>query len=298
MDFEREKYIHSVNLNIHTDFPYVVLDVVNDTSYPLNPGFHVMHWHEDLQFVYVLNGTIEVRTLDRSVRIQTGEGIFINKNVVHYVGRIGTCHYNSFLFPSYFLEFYNGSPAKILVDSVTENEQLPLYPFTLDTDWHACILSAFQRLVEMERNKTDFYAYEVLVCLSSIWLTMRKNVPLPAAHKHNTVNLRMQKILRYMEQHYVEDLTLADLARSANISKSECARCFHESLHTTPYKYLTEIRLSKAAQLLKETEEPIGNIAASVGFHQISHFGKCFREKTGYSPRAYRAAKQDIRKIP
>ena len=45
---EQRLYINSVNLNQNTDFPYLVLDVVNDNSYPLNPGFQVMHWHEDL----------------------------------------------------------------------------------------------------------------------------------------------------------------------------------------------------------------------------------------------------------
>lgn len=73
MDLDREQYINSVNLNIDTDFPYLVLDVINDNSFPRNPGFHVMHWHEDLQFILVLDGTIEVQTLDTSVLIRTGE---------------------------------------------------------------------------------------------------------------------------------------------------------------------------------------------------------------------------------
>ena len=47
-------FINSVNLNADTDFPFLVLDVINDRSYPKNPGFLVMHWHEDLQFIYVL----------------------------------------------------------------------------------------------------------------------------------------------------------------------------------------------------------------------------------------------------
>lgn len=125
---------------------------------------------------------------------------------------------------------------------------------------------------------------------------MRKNITISPEGKESVVNLRMQKILRYIEEHYAEDITLADLSKSANISKSECSRCFKLSLNTTPYKYLTEYRLSMAAQLLKTprvqllktTREPVGNIAASVGFRQMSHFGKCFREKTGYSPKAYR----------
>lgn len=63
MENGKEDFINSVNLNINTDFPYLVLDVINDKSYPRNPGFQVMHWHEDLQFIYVLNGIIEVRHL-------------------------------------------------------------------------------------------------------------------------------------------------------------------------------------------------------------------------------------------
>ncbi|MBS5521288.1 MAG: helix-turn-helix transcriptional regulator [Clostridiales bacterium] len=288
MNVDRKNYINSVNLNIHTDFPYLVLDVINDKSYPRNPGFHVMHWHEDLQFIYVLDGAIEVKTLDTSIRICSGEGLFINKNVVHYVGRLGNCHYNSFLFPSHFLEFYAQSPAKDFVDSVITNDRLPFVCFTSACQWEKEIIEILQQLVQIEKNKTTFYVYEIFVRLSSLWLIMIKNIALPPKNNVNIIHLRMQKILRFIEDHYSEDITLTDLSMSANISKSECSRCFKASLNTTPYKYLTEYRLSKAAQLLKTTDEPVGNIAAAVGFHLISHFGKCFREKTGYSPKTYR----------
>lgn len=298
MEMQRKNYINSVNLNINTDFPYLVLNVVNDKSSPRNPGFQVMHWHEDLQFIYVLDGIIEVRTLDNSVQIDTGEGIFINKNVVHYVRRLGDCHYNSLIFPSYFLEFYTGSPAKTFVDRLILNERLPFFHFKHNINWHEEITSLLRQLIEIEKNKTEFYVYEVLIQLTTIWLVMIKNITLPSESIENIINRRMQKILRYIEKHYAEDITLIDLAKSANISKSECSRCFRLSLNTTPYKYLMETRLLKAAQLLKKTNEPIGNIAAAVGFHQMSHFGKCFRNKTGFSPREYRKMENNINKTP
>lgn len=250
MGMGRENYINSVNLNIHTDFPYLVLEVVNDKSYPKNPGFQVMHWHEDLQFIYVLQGTVEVRTIESSVQIQAGEGIFINKNVVHHVRRLGDCRYNSFLFPAYFLEFYAGGPAKAIADRMIANEQIPLFHFTPAVRWHQDVLALLHRLVEIEKNKPAFYAYEILVLLSTLWLTLQKNVEVLPKKKENAVSVRMQKILRYIQAHYAEDITLADLSNSANISKSECSRCFRMSLNTTPYKYLAEYRLSKAAQLL------------------------------------------------
>ena len=88
---KKENYINSINLNIDTDFPYLVLDVIGKNSYPQNPGFQVMHWHEDLQFVYVLDGTVTVKTLTNSITLEKGEGIFINKNVVHFIGQFD-CH--------------------------------------------------------------------------------------------------------------------------------------------------------------------------------------------------------------
>ena len=117
---------------------------------------------------------------------------------------------------------------------------------------------------------------------------MCKNIQLPKSGVETALNIRMRKFLQYINEHYSEDISLDSLAQSSNVSKSECLRCFKASMQTTPYKYLMEFRLSKAAELLKSTDESIGNIADSVGFHQISHFGKCFREKTGYSPRDYR----------
>lgn len=300
MKTEKETYLNSVNLYVDTDFPYLVLDVINDRSYPRNPGFQVMHWHEDLQFIYVLGGSIEVKTLDNTVSVQAGEGIFINKNVVHFVRRTGECHYNSFIFPAQFLEFSMGnpfplgqactvhSPAKLFVDVVVENEQFSFFHFVSGEEWQEKALSLLCRLSELEKSKTEFYTYEVLVLLAALWLTMRKNILLPPKQQESTVSMRMQKFLRCIEQHYPEDLTLEDIAESASVSKSECLRCFNLTLQTTPYKYLMEYRLSKAAELLKKTDQPVSDISACVGFHQVSHFGKCFKEKTGYSPREYR----------
>ena len=60
---------------------------------------------------YVLSGEIEVVTLDGSVSLRLGEGIFLNKNVVHLVRKNDSCHYKSFVFPDYFLELNSRSPA-------------------------------------------------------------------------------------------------------------------------------------------------------------------------------------------
>lgn len=295
MKSTQNDYINSVNLNAKSDFPYLVLDVRDDQSYPRNPGFQVMHWHEDLQFIYVLDGEIEVKTLDASVQVSRGSGIFINKNIIHLVKKINSCHYNSFIFPDYFLKFYFGSPAKSFVENIVGNDKLPVCHFPIESEWCKSILYVLSKLAELENRKTEFYVYEVLCVLSELWLEICKNIQIPTKTTNTVIELRMQKFLQYISEHYGEDLSLDRLAASANVSKSECLHCFKASMQTTPYKYLMEYRLKEASELLKNSDEPIGSIADRVGFRQASHFGKCFKEKTGYSPRDYRKQKIEQR---
>ncbi len=283
-----KEYINSVNLKANTDFPYLVLNIIDKESYPRNPGFQVMHWHEDLQFIYVTEGTITLHTLNAHVKLKAGEGIFINKNKVHQVKQLEKCRYKSFVFPDYFLKFYFGSPAGVFVDSVVENESLEYYHFTEAVLWEREILALLEKLAQLEQEKTEVYPYEVLTILSCIWLILCKNMKPPAKQQENVLNIRMQKFLNYISSHYTEDISLGSLAKSANVGKSECLRCFKVSLQTTPYKYLVEFRLSKAAALLRSTDMTIGEVTEAVGFNQASHFGKCFKEKTGYTPKEYR----------
>ena len=287
-----DNYINSVNLNNNTNFPYLVLNIIDNQSYPVNAGFRVMHWHEDIQFIYVQKGTIILKTLDDNLKIKSGEGIFINKYVVHRIIPIELCNYNSFIFPDYFLKFYLGSPAETFVNNITDMKNLPTIHFTNKINWHSDILNSLDRLTIIEKSKTDTYTYEVLVVLSTIWLELIKNINVKSIKSENITNIRMQKFLTYINEHYSEEISLEDLAKSANVSKSECLRCFKSCLDTTPYKYIIEFRLSKAANLLKNTNIPVSSIASAVGFNHISHFGKCFKEKTGVTPKEYRRTKK------
>ena len=72
-------YINSVSLNSGPGFPYLVLDVINDQSYSEKFELSGYALARRLQFIYILDGEIKVKTLDTSVRINRGSGIFSNK---------------------------------------------------------------------------------------------------------------------------------------------------------------------------------------------------------------------------
>lgn len=281
-------FLNSKNLKSNTNFPFLVMDANVENSIPKPPGFHILHWHEDFQFILCISGTVKIRTLSNEVILLKNDGIFINKNVVHQVLAQNNGHYYSFVFPEQLISFYSGSPTIQYINSISTCEQLPFYYFSRNINWCSKCLDYLHELASIEKNKPVYYEYEILTLISRLWLEMLKNIELPEYKNKSTTEKRMEIFLFYITLHYSQAISLDDLAKSAHVSKSECLRCFKQTLQTTPYKYLTEFRLKQSIELLTTTSLSIGEISSKVGFNQFSHFGKCFKEKTGVSPSQYR----------
>lgn len=284
-----EDYPNAANLSGNTGFPFFIRDAYNGVFSKGDIDLGILHWHEDLQFIYVLEGKALVKTLEDERLISAGEAIFTNSGVVHYsICKSAPCHYKLFRFPEQFITFYMGSPAETLTRSITKNPAVSLVTLTPEQQWCKEALLILKKLSEPMNSQQRIYPYEVLCHLTQLWLIMLKNIESKKSMPESIIGQRMRIILEYINEHYDENLTLDDLAASCNISKSEILRCFKATLQTTPYRYLMDYRIKKAADLLAEKELSIGEIAALTGFHQQSYFGKCFRERFNCSPSEYR----------
>ncbi len=96
--------------------------------------------------------------------------------------------------------------------------------------------------------------------------------------------IRIQKMLTYIYEHYAETVTLEDIAGAANISRSEAGRCFNTYIGCSPVDALIQYRLQTARQLLKDTTLTLQEIACSCGFHSVHYFSRQFRKIYGYAP--------------
>jgi AraC-like DNA-binding protein len=86
------------------------------------------------------------------------------------------------------------------------------------------------------------------------------------------------------------DLSLDDLANAAAMSRYHFLRCFKTHLRSTPYVYLQQVRLQRAAALLRASSRTITDIAIDCGFTSPSRFSNAFRRRYGCTPSAYRHA--------
>lgn len=99
---------------------------------------------------------------------------------------------------------------------------------------------------------------------------------------------QMSEVVRYVAEHYVEKITVDELAELAHLSTSQFTRQFNKLFQMTPGRYLTRIRINAACSLLTRTDLDLTSIAAQCGFHDASHFVKHFKKQMGMTPGAYR----------
>lgn len=100
---------------------------------------------------------------------------------------------------------------------------------------------------------------------------------------------RCKAMMSFIHQNFHNEITLVQIAKSANIKESEALRCFKNTLKTSPIKYLKKYRLEQAAILLKTTTEPIIDIGFTCGFSEMSYFSKSFKEIYSITPTQYRS---------
>ncbi len=100
----------------------------------------------------------------------------------------------------------------------------------------------------------------------------------------------IMRAIEMMKAHFEEDFSSARLAESARMSRYHFFRAFKEQTGKTPYCFLTDIRVEKAAAMLADKNRTITEISYKCGFSSHSHFTCIFRKKKGMTPSEYRNA--------
>jgi len=104
---------------------------------------------------------------------------------------------------------------------------------------------------------------------------------------------KLKQALEYINDHLIENVSLAAIADELGMSQYYFCRLFKQSTGITPYQYLIQQRIERSQQLLKQSEQTITEIALKCGFANQSHFAKCFGKHMGISPKQFRKLYQE-----
>lgn len=118
-----------------------------------------------------------------------------------------------------------------------------------------------------------------------------------AAHGKAGSDTRILNLKYYISDRLCEEITLEELAAEVNFSKAFFVKRFQQLFDMTPMKYVNFMRISRAKQLLLQTELSVSTIAARTGFHSLHYFSRSFRASEGVSPQQFRAISQNSENI-
>jgi AraC family transcriptional regulator len=100
--------------------------------------------------------------------------------------------------------------------------------------------------------------------------------------------VQLRRVIEYIDAHLAEELSLTELAAIAGLSPNHFAQAFKATAGRPPHRYLTERRVRRARELLRDPRIPIAEIAHAVGFSSQSHLTINFRRMTGMTPARFR----------
>ena len=132
----------------------------------------------------------------------------------------------------------------------------------------------------------EAYLNLILVSLSRQMDRQRKR--LPADGKHARVDLLKDLIARHFQQH----ISASAYAEMLHLSPTHLNRLVRESTGMTVHDLIMARVLDEARRALVFTPASIQSIAEQVGFSDAAYFARCFRERTGRTPRQYRQEEQ------
>lgn len=251
------------------------------------------HWHEELEAGYVTAGECVLATSSGSRILQKGDVFFLRPASLHAcfdVPNNPLSEIHSLVFHPRFI----GGYANSIFD------QLYIRPFTASTSPEQMILAAVNHPQEKTALETAWKAceeeplgYEMIVrdaltkfLAGIVMLLPSRSVPQGISHSYKEE--RLKQMLQYIDEHISEELNLLQIAASASVSESECLRCFHSVMQTTPISYVKQHRISLAAEMLSHSDLSVGEVGERCGFMGMSYFAKTFFEIKGVTPGKWR----------
>ena len=148
---------------------------------------------------------------------------------------------------------------------------------------------AFTTLIRSPRPGGGLYAESLWTQMALQLLWNHSSLPRHAESECKKLSdYRVQRVVDYFESSYGEEASLKDLAAIVGLTPIYFLKAFKKATGKTPHRYLRDLRMEKARELLADPHLSILSVAIAVGYTSQSHFTHVFRKEMGITPARYR----------
>ena len=103
------------------------------------------------------------------------------------------------------------------------------------------------------------------------------------------MKIKIQKIISYIEKSYSDsNLNVHNVAERFEYTSDHISRLFKQQTGASLQEWIIDFRIKKAAELLKNSELTIWQVADRCGYEYIEHFVRLFKKRNGVTPTEYR----------
>ena len=252
-------------------------------------GFFPVHIHHENEIIYAFEGGFEIKVNNRVYRVEKGQAAIINSMVMHEVRSLGK--------DENFLVIEVG-PA-LLRESFELIKGLDFEIKIYDGADAPEIIDCLDSILKKHKDTGPagaLWTMGYLLQLYSMFYTALCEDNVSSARSDSPKSSKsIEGILKYVYEHYGEDIKIEDIASRSGYCKSGFCKAFKAGTGFTFHSYLNLCRVRNAEHLLVETNKTLDEIACIVGMKEAKVLCREFKKRLGTTPRAYRMkAKEEI----
>ena len=254
-----------------------------------------LHWHPEFEIATAERGTLDFQVGQDHIILEAGDSIFINGNILHGIKQLSQGEPDAMpniVFSGTIIAPETSIIYQKYIKPIACCDSLSYIIFRKCSDEHkletVLINEIYQELQEQRNGYEMIVQRKLSLILENIFFNLDYFPKLENTRIQINTQIRIQKMLSYIYGHYRETITLEDISKAADISRSEAGRCFKLYMNCSPIGALIQYRLQAAHRLLDETTLSLEEISASCGFHSTNYFSRRFRKEYGYPPSQYR----------
>ncbi len=251
------------------------------------------HWHEEMEIIYIKNGTLHLTINNQSYVGKKGDIFLINTEDLHEMHtEENDIFYYAFLFSlSQFSVDNNDFVENTYITPIMNKSLLFEHKLSCQSSIGTSLEPLFEQLVEMNRLESTAYQLGTkALLLQVIYLIIQDDLVKKSwTHSEKSEKIQLQKnIVHYIRTNCTQRISLTDISFEFNMTPKYFCKYFKLTFNKTFIEYLNYIRIETAMDLLITTDLSVTEIAISCGFDNFSYFIRRFKALTGSTPSKYR----------
>lgn len=259
---------------------FVTMHLVDEKYHETHP--QLFHRHDDvLELLYIMNGNGQYMVDGRTYVVQQGSLIVCNAGIMHGEAP----HWKNNML-SYCCVLRGISLPNLPQNNLYSPSCNPVFFLSDDRSiFQHVLLALYESSLQPAASYINNLLANALLNITYIKICNRQLSDPGMQENHEEF---IQNIIQFLDEHYMEPLTLAELGAKFHISQHYLSHIFKEEIGIAPIKYLMQRKIGESQNLLMNTELPLSVISDMLSFNDSAHFSRMFKKYVGLTPSEYR----------